>query len=632
MIRAELYVKSGRPLVVIDKLDGCNTGSWARILEVLNRGIVDGSARRADVRADVFLAEIAVFREVRTLFHEQVVFGSTLSDQVRKLVSDRHTREASLARRDSLDIDSVEQELKDTGFTRQLKSFQLQNLATLLLLPHGADFSVPGAGKTTVALANFAIQKQRGNAKRMLVIGPIAAFEAWKTDTIDCFSAPLKVTVHRGLESVIPDDTDILLTNYNRVAIDYDRIRQYVAAQPCMVILDEAHRIKRGADGVHGRAVLDLAYAAHRRDVLTGTPAPQGASDLIAIMRFLYPGQDNQILPAVAYNAKEGRNPTVLSATSKAIARYFVRTTKSSLDLPETKFNVIRRPMGPLQDAIYEALLGRYRGIFELDRGSRRELDRIGRIVMYLLEAATNPMLLAAGSDHSDAREFQHPPLELSGNERLMDLLQEYHLHEKPWKYQVLADIAAQSAIKGEKIIVWSSFVRNLKILSRELSDLQPAIIHGGIPSENVGGSTGVTREDELRRFRSDPNCFILLANPAACGEGISLHHWCHHAVYLDATFNAGQFLQSQDRIHRLGLSQQTITQFTLLQSAGSIDDTVGGRLREKVRSLALLMDDPGLVRCSLPAADEGESGPPILIDDLAAALAHIKQPSSRAP
>lgn len=287
--------------------------------------------------------------------------------------------------------------------------------------------------------------------------------------------------------------------------------------------------------------------------------------------------------------------------------------------------------MGPLQNAIYEALLGRYRGIFELDIGTRRELDRIGRIVMYLLEAATNPMLLAAGSDCADSREFQHPPLELVGNERLMDLLQGYHLHEKPWKYQVLSDIASQSAIKGEKIIVWSSFVRNLKILSRELSSFQPAIIHGGVPSENVGSSSGVTREDELRRFRNDPNCLLLLANPAACGEGISLHHWCHHAVYLDATFNAGQFLQSQDRIHRLGLSKQTVTQFTLLQSAGSIDDTVGGRLREKVQSLALLMDDPGLVRVSLPEADEGESGPPILAEDLNAALAHIRQPQSRA-
>ena len=44
----------------------------------------------------------------------------------------------------------------------------------------------------------------------------------------------------------------------------------------------------------------------------------------------------------------------------------------------------------------------------------------------------------------------------------------------------------------------------------------------------------------------------VLVANPAAAAESISLHEHCNHALYLDRTYNAGQFLQSQDRIHRL--------------------------------------------------------------------------------
>ena len=625
MIKAELYLQSGRPIVVIERSADFNKGAWARLLEAFSRGVVDGSPTRADVRADVFMAEVEVLREIRTLYSEQVELGVTLTAQIRKLVADRHAREASATNQEPADPVALQNELLAAGFVRSLKPFQLENLATILRLPHGADFSVPGAGKTTVALANYAINRHRGNVQRMLVIGPIAAFEAWKDDSRECFEVAPKITVHGGAETVIPNNSDILLTNYNRVASDYDRIRKFVADKQTMVILDEAHRIKRGAGGVHGRAVLDLAYAAHRRDVLTGTPSPQGAYDLIALMRFLYPGQDSQILPQSAYREKDGRDQRVLAETRDAIARYFVRTTKSKLDLPPTTFDVVRQPMGAIQHAIYDALIGRYRGGFAIHPASRRELNRIGRIVMYLLEAATNPMLLTAGSDEADDVDFQHPPIEVRGDEPLMDLLKSYHLHEMPWKYQKLSEIASNAASQGEKVLIWSSFVRNLKSLSRHLKDYKPAMIHGGVPSEDANGSGVVTRESELRRFRKDPDCTVLLANPAACGEGISLHHDCHHAVYLDRTFNAGQFLQSQDRIHRLGLASNVVTRFTILQSEGSIDDSVNLRLKDKVKALATLMDDPGLVLVSLPEPDEGHAGPPAFADDMHAVLAHIK-------
>jgi hypothetical protein len=76
--------------------------------------------------------------------------------------------------------------------------------------------------------------------------------------------------------------------------------------------------------------------------------------------------------------------------------------------------------------------------------------------------------------------------------------------------------------------------------------------------------------------------------------------------VYLDRTFNAGHFLQSQDRIHRLGLAEGTETQFTFLISDGSIDQVVDQRLREKVVALSILMDDPGLVDVALPEEGDG--------------------------
>jgi SNF2 family DNA or RNA helicase len=164
------------------------------------------------------------------------------------------------------------------------------------------------------------------------------------------------------------------------------------------------------------------------------------------------------------------------------------------------------------------------------------------------------------------------------------------------------------------------------------LAPWNPAVVHGGIPpKDSASGNSYTTREDELDRFRFDANCSVLLANPAACGEGVSLHHWCHHAVYLDRTFNAGHFLQSQDRIHRLGLSDEISTRFTIFVSEASIDESVDQRLRDKVSALARLMDDPGLVQVALPinemtddSTDDDERLDNIDRPDIDAVIQHI--------
>ena len=132
------------------------------------------------------------------------------------------------------------------------------------------------------------------------------------------------------------------------------------------------------------------------------------------------------------------------------------------------------------------------------------------------------------------------------------------------------------------------------------------------------------------RPARTNSTAFVSTMSVPSCsltpqrGEGVSLHHWCHRAVYLDRTFNAGHFLQSQDRIHRLGLSENTDTQFIILSSGSSIDEVVGARIQEKVAALAQLLDDPGLVRISLPSdeTDDGrESADDGAVDQLDAAM-----------
>ena len=55
------------------------------------------------------------------------------------------------------------------------------------------------------------------------------------------------------------------------------------------------------------------------------------------------------------------------------------------------------------------------------------------------------------------------------------------------------------------------------------------------------------SREVFIRRFKKDPSSFsLLIANPQACAESISLHRVCHDAIYVDKSYNCGEFMQSK--------------------------------------------------------------------------------------
>jgi hypothetical protein len=129
-----------------------------------------------------------------------------------------------------------------------------------------------------------------------------------------------------------------------------------------------------------------------------------------------------------------------------------------------------------------------------------------------------------------------------------------------------------------------------------------------------------------VERFRTDDRCLVLLANPAATSEGLSLHHICHDAIYLERTFNAGQYLQSVDRIHRLGLPPGTETRVTFLVSVGTIDALVASRVERKAWLLGEMLDDPDIATMALP--DDEDYGSPIDAgdpEDIAALFAHLR-------
>lgn len=469
-----------------------------------------------------------------------------------------------------VDVDAPEPKL-ESDWTGNLTEFQVRDLNRLLAMRHGANFSVPGAGKTRVALALYSHLRMRGEIVRTLVIAPKSAHESWINESRTVFRDGRDVRVYSGGPA---PDCDLLIVNYERLASSRLQLSRFLSKSRSLLILDEAHRMKRGASGVYGAVCLSLGPLARARLVLSGTPAPNGLSDLKSLFEFVWPGRGSRLL---------GTGASDWDSISGAVKPLFTRTTKSELRLPPLDIQIKTVELPPLHREIYDALLGQLRRSVAADE----RVDDLGRVIVYLLMAATSPALLAVGSSRYEPLQFRVPPFEAPRSGLLRSLLSELPRYEMSPKLLEAARIARENADRGRKTLIWSTFIRNLSTLQALIPDLDPQLI--------VGSTSNEDRAASLERFRTRPGTQVLLSNPATLGEGVSLHHECHDAVYIDRDFAAGRFLQSLDRIHRLGLAEGTETRATVLIASSTIDDLVAVRLARKLAWMSDALNDPAL-------------------------------------
>ncbi|MFC8074672.1 DEAD/DEAH box helicase [Streptomyces sp. NPDC057307] len=489
------------------------------------------------------------------------------------------------------------------AWTADLTEFQKRDIARLLSLRHGANFSVPGAGKTRVGLAVFTAMREMGTARRLLVVSPKSAYEAWESESQTCLKEPLRFEVM----AKSPDPgAEVLVVNYERLDRSLSALATWLQAGPSMVILDEAHRMKLGARGIYGAACMALGPLSSRRLILTGTPAPNGARDLENLLSFVWPGHGRRVVTGAVAGGD-------LAYASAVLRPLFTRTTKAELGLPPFEPRIRYVDLPELHREIYDALVGRYSARAE---AARDDFDALGRAMLRLLMAATSPALLAEGSSRYEPLTYQVPPMEVPQGDSLYALMKHLPSYELSPKYQEALSIVAENAAQGRKTLVWTTFVRSLTTMERMFAGYRPAVIHGGTPD----------RAEELRRFRDDPDCAVLLSNPATLGEGISLHQVCHDAVYIDRDFMAGRFLQSLDRIHRLGLAPGTETNVTVLAARGTVDEVVALRLEEKLEFMGRILDDPSVQQLG-DLQEEAAMAGGMDMADVRALLKHLDHP-----
>jgi len=487
-------------------------------------------------------------------------------------------------------LESSEGKLEPKNWVRQLKPYQKRSLEHLLAVKNSANFSVPGSGKTTVLYAAFDILKHDDVLDKLLVIGPRSCFQPWEDEAVECFGHKIdsvRLTGSKANRLSIygqSNDFELFLCTYQTATNDIDEIIRLCKRHRIMVVLDESHYIKRLESGIWSEAMLKIAPYAKRRAILTGTPMPNSYEDLWTQITFLWPGK--QVLGdrfTYGYRCKEEAH---FEKISEDVRPFFIRVSKSDLKLPKPNFKRYKCDLKPYQESIYKAISIKFLRELETQSTERQYLREWRRAKMIrLIQIASNPTLLAKYSE-----EFDIPALSGYGKS-ISEIIKEYPHYEVPAKFELGINIVHKLLRKKEKVVIWTTFIHNIKMLEELLKGVKPFVVYGAVPrddSENIE----FNREQQIKDFKECERPAVLIANPAACAESISLHKTCHHALYIDRTYNCGQYMQSLDRIHRIGLTAEEIVTYHILISNNTIDETINRRLEEKRANMYALLED----------------------------------------
>jgi SNF2 family DNA or RNA helicase len=484
---------------------------------------------------------------------------------------------------------------------RTLYPLQLLSAYHMAFSQNVCNFSVPGAGKTTIVYAAYSylknIDDESKKVDKILIIGPTSAFGPWEDEYEGCFGEKPSIVrvsdcTHIGRQNHLyaKNPAEVTIIGYQLLDRYQEDIEYFLRKHRVMLVVDEAHYIK-SVRGVWSSALLKFSSQAISRIALTGTPAPNGYEDIFNIYRFILPYNFERVIgmnyASLKDLVKDQLHPERATEFAERIAPFFMRIKKSDLksQLPKiVDHHPIKISMSETQKSIYDYIDSKYTKSF-INSNSDSFKHKLAKAkIIRLRQAASNPGLLAKPLEEYYQELGYTDSLGINDSDILAKIVN-YHKDEVlPPKFVALRDlvngILKQSA--NQKVLIWSQFILNSKLIKNMFKN-------DNTPSELLIGEVDKSdRRMIIKRFNNpeDTSFRVVIANPKAVGESISLHKGCNTAVYFDMDYNAASFVQSKDRIHRVmrPLPEGAETHYYSIISNETIDKVILDKIDEKVK------------------------------------------------
>ena len=527
---------------------------------------------------------------------------------------------------------------------RSLYPLQLLSAYHLAFSQNACNFSVPGAGKTSIVYGAYAYlhnlpQNHPKHVDKLLIVGPLSSFGPWELEYAECFGrTPSVKRLISGISKLDKQEylisgytCELTLISYASLASLEEYLSFFLRNNKVMVVLDEAHKVKNSSGGITAQTVLNLAKYCSARVVLTGTPAPNGYEDIYNMFKFIWPTKNvvgfevNQLRDISARSDQQR-----VSRLIKNISPYFIRIRKSDLNIPPaTVHPPVLVEMGVIQRRIYDFIEKKYVDAMmqeeTSDTSSRFKAMLAQARMIRLMQAASDPSMLKTPlHEFMEDDECPVEAYQAIDDADVLSAILAYEEKEIPAKYCAVKELVEKIISEGGKVVIWATFIHTIHGIKNYL--MQNGIVaqelYGAIPVEQEGllddsDETILTRERIVREFQK-PDCpfKVIIANPFAVAESISLHKACHNAIYIERSFNAAHFVQSKDRIHRYGLAPGTKTNYYFVLSRDSVDETIDVRLYEKERRMTEIMESMPIPLFNNISDDIGDEDIKALIKD----------------
>ncbi len=456
----------------------------------------------------------------------------------------------------------------------ELRPYQKEGFDFLCHLAHirlgGVLADDMGLGKTLQTLCWLAWLKEwhSKDPKPSLVICPASVLHNWRRE-VNRFTPHLKVLVlesgaaRHNLRKQIPQH-DVIVTNYALLRRDLEEFQKFAFRT---IILDEAQFIKN--PGAQVTQSVKQLKSGHRL-ALTGTPLENRLLDLWSIVDFIQPGYLGTQEQFIETYEPHGQN----AESAQRIARRRLAAKLRPLLLRRMKKHVAKDLPARIEQRRDCQLGDEQRKLYLAElRRSREQVMKtveekgLNKSKMHVLAALTRLRQICC-----------HP--NLVGNDAISG------------KTETLFELLDSLVAEGQKVLVFSQFVRMLHLLEAECKQRQ-------IATHILTGQTK-ERQEVVTAFQDDPNPAVFLLSLRAAGTGLNLTH-ASYVVLYDPWWNPAVEAQAIDRSHRIGQTQ-TVNAYRLI-SPGTVEEKIWELQQTKAQTIADVLGEEGFAR-SLSKAD----------------------------
>jgi SNF2 family DNA or RNA helicase len=439
-----------------------------------------------------------------------------------------------------------------------------------------ALFMEAGTGKTgTIARILAEDFNSHKRFRKVLIFAPLTVCAQWPVEIAKFTKIPqdrIHVLTDAGakrtkrLSQIIElGKASIIVTNYESVQIKdfYNLLLRY---SPEIVVCDESHRLK-DSQAKRSKAIYPLCFAADRRFLLTGTPAPNSLLDLFgqykALDTTVFGGGFFNFRSRYFYDRNAGRqfsfpdwrpHPWAEKEIGEKLKESCFQVTREEcLDLPPLSLIPVPCDMSAPQKKAYE----------EMKKEFVTELQGMVMSSEFEMVKTLRMQQILAGFIQPDEAEN---PLWFKDVPRLDALLENIE------------------AIGNKKQIIWTVFRPTYQKISEELT--KRGITHTFLTGEQT---TDAQKQANKQRF-THGDAQILIANPAAAGEGIDGLQIAQYAHFYMRGWSLLHYLQALARNYRGGSEQHDKVIHYHYYVKGTLDEVLAHALiyKENVQEKVL--------------------------------------------